>query len=209
MATAKDKTIIASTAYERIVHWFLAIPCLLLVLTGVILAFRSFEPLAIIFGGYKSVVIIHRACGVIFTIALFLGIQIWYKYAGYLDKSDIQWLMNAGGYLWKADIPKPYKYNAGQKLFFLTVAGYGVVMVITGFLLFFKGSLNPTLMSWVVAFHALGVMIIGGFAMVHIYLGTIGTEGSLYVMTDGKVSKAWAKTHMPGYYKEKIEGKKD
>jgi len=209
MVKAKDKTIIASSAYERTVHWFLAIPCLLLVLTGLILAFRSFEPMAIIFGGYKAVMIVHRVCGLIFTAALFLTVQLWYKDAGYLDGSDIQWLMNAGGYLWKADIPEPYKYNAGQKLFFLTVAIYGVVMVITGFLLFFKGNLNPIFMSWITGFHALGVMIIGGFSMVHIYLGTIGTEGSLHVMTHGKVSEAWAKTHMPGYYKEKIKGKKD
>jgi len=209
MDKTKDKTIIASSAYERTVHWILAISCLLLVLTGLLMAFRSFEPLAIILGGYKSVTIIHSICGLFFAVTLILAIKLWYKDAGYLDGSDIEWLKNAGGYLWNADIPEPYKYNAGQKLFFLTVAIYGVVMVITGVLLWFKGSLNPTFMSWVVAFHALGVMIIGGFSMTHIYLGTIGTEGSLDVMIGGKVSEAWAKTHMPGYYKEKIKGKKD
>lgn len=200
---AETKQIEASTPYERTVHWLLAIATLMLLLTGLTMIFRSFEPISQMFGGYRQVMWIHRISGLFFTGAIVLMVQLWYEDAGYLNPSDIMWLKNAGGYMWKAEVPAPYKYNAGQKLFFLTVAIYGVVMIITGFFLWFgKGYLNATLMTWMTVFHALGVMVIGAFSMAHIYLGTIGTDESLRVMTRGKVSEEWAKTHKTGWYKE-------
>jgi formate dehydrogenase subunit gamma len=202
---AQQRDIIASTYHERVIHWILAGTCLFLVFTGLIIAVRSFEPFAQILGGYGAVKELHEWVGLFFTVALVLAVRHWYKEAAYLDKTDIDWMKAAGGYLWDAQLPKPYKYNAGQKLFFITVALYGALMILTGFMLWFgKGFIWAPLMRWTVVFHALGVAVIGGFSMVHIYLGTIGTSGSLWVMTDGKVSKAWAKTHMPGYYHEKI-----
>jgi formate dehydrogenase subunit gamma len=202
---AGQRVVIASTPYERVIHWVLAGTCLALVFTGLIIAVNSFAPLAEMLGGYRAVKEYHRFIGLVFTIALVFGVSHWYKEAGYIDKTDIEWMKAAGGYLWKAKIPEPYKYNAGQKLFFITVALYGAVMVATGLLLWFgKGLIWAPLMRWTVVFHALGVAVMGGFSMVHIYLGTVGTTGSLPVMTDGKVTEAWAKTHMPGYYREKI-----
>lgn len=202
---AGQKFVVASTPYERVIHWVLAGTCLALVFTGLIIAVNSFAPLAEMLGGYRAVKDYHRFIGLVFTIALVFAVRHWYKEAGYIDKTDIEWMKAAGGYLWKAKIPEPYKYNAGQKLFFITVALYGAVMVATGLLLWFgKGLIWAPLMRWTVVFHALGVAVMGGFSMVHIYLGTVGTTGSLPVMTDGKVTEAWAKTHMPGYYREKI-----
>ncbi len=202
---AGQRVVVASTPYERVVHWVLAGTCLLLVFTGLIIAVNALAPVAEMLGGYRVIKESHRFIGLVFTVVLFLAVRQWYKEAGYIDKSDIDWMKAAGGYLWKAKIPEPYKYNAGQKLFFITVALYGAVMVATGLLLWFgKGVIWAPFMRWTVVFHALGVAVMGGFSMVHIYLGTIGTSGSLPVMLDGKVTVAWAKTHMPGYYREKI-----
>jgi formate dehydrogenase subunit gamma len=198
---ADKKTVEVTTPYERTVHWFLAVSCLLLVLTGLIIAFKTFG--GDFLGGYRSVLWIHRILGLVFSVSLILAIKIWYKDAGSLDASDKDWLMVAGGYLWDAKVPEPYKYNAGQKLFFLAVACYGLIMVVTGLVLWAgKGALNPSFMRWMAVLHAFGVMVVGGFSMVHIYLGTIGTTGSAGAMLDGKVTEAWAKTHMAGWYKE-------
>lgn len=205
---AKEKMVVVTTPYERVVHWSLAGSCLLLVLTGLLMAFHSFKPLADILGGYLAVLWIHRIAGLVFTIFLFLGVGIWKKDAGSLDSSDIAWLKGAGGYLWDADIPAPYKYNAGQKLFFIVVALYGLVMVGTGILLWTsKGVIDASFMNWIMALHSFGVLVIGAFAMVHIYLGTIGTSGSLSAMTRGEVTEAWAKTHMTGWYNENVAKK--
>ena len=197
------KKVVVTTPTERVVHWVLAVSCLLLVVTGLMMAFRSFQPLASIFGGYRAVIAIHGISGLFFTVSLIWAITIWKKDAGSLNSDDIDWLKAAGGYLWDAKIPAPYKYNAGQKLFFITVALYGLVMVVTGFILWLgAGHLSPGFLRWMMVFHAFGVMVVGGFAMVHIYLGTIGTTGSVDAMLDGKVTEAWAKTHMTGWYKQ-------
>lgn len=198
-----DKKVIVTTPTERVIHWFLAISCLLLVITGLAIAFRSFEPVALIFGGYNTMITIHIILGLIFTIALFLAISIWKKDAGSINKEDILWMKGAGGYLWDAKLPEPYKFNAGQKMFFITVALYGLVMVVTGLILWLgMSSLGTGLLRWMMVLHAFGVMVLGGFAMVHIYLGTIGTSGSIDAVLDGKVTEAWAKTHMTKWYKE-------
>jgi formate dehydrogenase subunit gamma len=44
------------------------------------------------------------------------------------------------------------------------------------------------------------VMLFGIFF--HIYLSTFGEPGTIQAMTRGTVSKAWAWTHHPAWYKE-------
>ncbi len=51
--------------------------------------------------------------------------------------------MTAGGYLWHVDkVPETGKYNPGQKMFFLTVAACGVLMIITGLIMWFPTALT-------------------------------------------------------------------
>ncbi len=53
---------------------------------------------------------------------------MWWKEAGvFVFPEDLEWIKYAGGYLWHVDkVPETGKYNPGQKMFFLTVAGFGV-----------------------------------------------------------------------------------
>jgi formate dehydrogenase subunit gamma len=207
----KKGLIKATSGYERFVHWLLAISCLLLCFTGMGMMYQSLNFLGVI-GGLHGLKELHNITALIFGIALVLAIQMWWREAGiFVFPEDIDWILTAGGYLWHVDkVPEVGKYNPGQKLFFLTVALFGVLMLVTGFFMWFPTyfPLGMELMRWLYPLHVLGFLVIFAFFFVHLYLGTIGSPGSVSAMISGWVTRAWLKKQHPKWLKEmEHEGK--
>jgi formate dehydrogenase subunit gamma len=90
-------------------------------------------------------------------------------------------------------------------MFFLTVALFGVIMVATGFVMWFPLSFPVELVRWMYPLHALGFVVIFAFFFVHLYLGTIGSPGSLPAMLHGWVTRAWLKKQHPKWLHEMEE----
>jgi formate dehydrogenase subunit gamma len=200
----KKGLIQATDWYERLVHWTLAISCLVLCFTGLGMMFKSFAFIANIMGGLVVVKYVHNFTGLLFGLALLLAIKMWWHEAGvFTMPEDLEWMKTAGGYLWHVDkVPEVGKYNPGQKMFFLAVAGFGVVMVFTGIIMWFPLSFPSWIVRLLFFLHALGFVVIFPFFFVHLYLGTIGSPGSLQAMTTGWVTKAWLKKQHPKWLKE-------
>ncbi|MCX5853581.1 MAG: formate dehydrogenase subunit gamma [Deltaproteobacteria bacterium] len=197
----------ATDWYERLVHWMLALSCLALCFTGLGMMFHSFNFIANIMGGLVVTKYVHNFTGLLFGLALLLAIKMWWHEAGVFSMpEDLDWMMCAGGYLWHVDkVPETGKYNPGQKMFFLAVAIFGAVMVVTGLVMWFPLSFPSWLVRWMFTFHALGFVVIFAFFLVHLYLGTIGSPGSLDAMTTGWVTRAWLKKQHPKWLKEMEE----
>jgi formate dehydrogenase subunit gamma len=124
-------------------------------------------------------------------------------------RGDLGWMKCTGGYLWHVDkVPEVGKYNPGQKAFFLAVAGFGLIMVLTGLIMWFPLSFPPALVRWLFVLHALGFVVIFAFFFVHLYLGTVGSPGSLDAMLTGWVSRAWLKKQHSKWLKEMEEAGK-
>jgi formate dehydrogenase subunit gamma len=191
-------------SYERVVHWVLAISCLCLCVTGLGMMFQSFNFLGTIVGGLKNLKLIHNFTGLLFTIALLAMIRMWWREAGiFVFPEDIDWIKAAGGYLWHVDkVPETGKYNPGQKAFFLAVAIFGGIMVITGLIMWFPMILPVGLVRWMFPLHALGFVVIFAFFFIHLYLGTIGNPGSVQAMTTGWMEKPVLKMLHPKWVKE-------
>jgi len=202
----KKGLIKATSGYERFVHWLMAISCLLLCLTGLGMMYQSLNFFGAIMGGLKGLKLVHNYTGLVFGISLVLAVLMWWKEAGiFVFPEDIDWIMTAGGYLWHVDkVPEVGKYNPGQKMFFLTVAFFGVIMLITGFFMWFPAyfPLGIELLRWTYPLHVLGFLIIFAFFFVHLYLGTIGSPGSVSAMISGWVTRAWLKKQHPKWLKE-------
>jgi formate dehydrogenase subunit gamma len=203
----KKGLIKVTDAYERVVHWMLAGSCLLLCVTGLGMMFQSFNFIGTIMGGLIAVKYIHNFTGLFFLIALVLAIRMWWHEAGVFSMpEDLDWMMCAGGYLWHVDhVPETGKYNPGQKMFFLAIAIFGAVMVVTGLVMWFPLSFPSWLVQWMFTFHALGFVVIFSFFFVHLYLGTIGSPGSAPAMFSGWVTRAWLKKQHPKWLKEMEE----
>jgi len=201
----KKELIKVTSGYERFVHWLLAISCLLLCFTGMGMMYQSLNFFGVI-GGLHGLKEVHNITGVIFGIALVLAIQMWWREAGiFVFPEDWEWIKAAGGYLWHLDkVPETGKYNPGQKLFFLTIALCGLLMLVTGFFMWFPGyfPLGAELLRWVYVLHALGFLVIFAFFFVHLYLGTIGNPGSVSAMISGNMEKPVLKMLHPKWLKE-------
>ena len=201
----KKGLIKATSGYERFVHWLLAISCLLLCFTGMGMMYQSLNFFGVI-GGLHGLKEAHNITAVIFGIALVLAIQMWWREAGiFVFPEDWEWIKAAGGYLWHLDkVPETGKYNPGQKAFFLTIALFGLLMLVTGFFMWFPGyfPLGAELLRWVYVLHALGFLVIFAFFFVHLYLGTIGNPGSVSAMISGKMEKPVLKMLHPKWLKE-------
>ncbi|MBN2568547.1 MAG: formate dehydrogenase subunit gamma [Deltaproteobacteria bacterium] len=200
----------ATDAFERIVHWSLAISCIVLLLSGMGMMYHSFNFLAIPVGGLKNLKYVHNFTGLIFIISLIFSILMWWKEAGIFKfPEDVEWIKVAGGYLWHVDnVPEVGKYNPGQKVFFLTVAFCGLMMSLSGLIMCFPLNLPVFWVRTMYFLHALGFFIIFPFFFVHLYLGTVGSPGSASAMLSGWVTRAWAKKQHPKWLKEMEESGK-
>ena len=197
----------ATDAFERIIHWGLAISCIVLIISGLGMMYHSFNFLSIPVGGLKNLKYVHNFTGLIFIVSLLFSILMWWKEAGIFKfPEDVEWIKVAGGYLWHVDnVPEVGKYNPGQKAFFLAVALCGAMMSVSGFIMWFPLSLPVVWVRTMYFLHALGFFIIFPFFLVHLYLGTIGSPGSASAMFSGWVTRAWAKKQHPKWLKEMEE----
>ena len=205
-STPKEMIKISST-FERLLHWYLALTCITLIITGLGMMFHSFNFIAAPFGGLKNLAFVHNCTGLLFIPALLLTAVSWWKEAGTFSlPEDFEWLKKGGGYLGKVDnLPETGKYNPGQKLFFLTVVLVGIAMFVSGFLMWHPENQSKELISWMFMLHAFGLVVLFPFIIVHIYLGTIGVPGSASIVFTGYVSRAWCLSQCPKWLRKEEE----
>jgi len=188
----------------------MAISCLILMISGLGMMFHSFNFLAIPVGGLKNLKLIHNFSGLVFIPSLFSAILVWWKEAGVLDlPDDFEWIKCAGGYLWHVENPpETGKYNVGQKAFFLAVAGFGIINIISGLIMWFPLSFSSGTVRFMYFLHALGFFVIFPFFFVHLYLGTVGVPGSVSAILTGWVTRSWAEKQCPKWLREMEESGK-
>ena len=193
----------------RFLHWTIAAIVLLLAITGVFFFVPGWGLAAA--GGYSG--LIHR----IFAVAL-VGVGLTYAVAfprsawSFIKESfsygrdDIGWARAALGYYFGGDeskMPPQGHINAGQKLWCLCIIVCGLLLVITGAIMwFFKPNVPPAVFQWSVFVHDLA--FIGGtcFFFVHFILGALHPRmsESLRSMWLGKISVKYAKSHYGKWY---------
>jgi len=169
MFEVKEGMIQATDGFERLVHWTLAISCIVLFITGLGMMFHSLNFIGDFLGGLKGLKYVHNLVGLVFGFSLIFAISMWWKEAGTPDMpTDWEWIKCAGGYLWHVDNPPEVgKYNPGQKMFFLAVACCGTLMVVTGLLMMFQPAfLSMDVLRWMYPLHALGFVTLFAFFFV-------------------------------------------
>ena len=199
----------ASTPFERFIHWVLAISCLLLVISGLGFMFHDLSFVARFFGGLNGMKLAHEILGIVFGIALLFSLFTWMEAAKF-DSKDIDWVKVGGGYLKKdVELPEVGRYNAGQKAFFVFVIVFGALILISGIMMWFPFSFPKGLVRLAYVAHALGLLALVPFIVVHIYLGSIGAPGGIQAMITGYVTKEWVKKHHPGWFREVESGQRE
>lgn len=111
---------------------------------------------------------------------------------------------NVGNYIRNQEegLPEVGRFNPGQKLLFWLQVGAGVLLLLSGIPLWFPHSFPQWLRLMSILVHEISALATIGALIVHIYMGTAFVSRSLSAMIHGTVSRAWARTHHPRWYRE-------
>lgn len=194
---------------ERVLHWYTAVLFIILAISGLSLLFGRAVLIPLLgldgFGVYATVAIaLHNYLGPFFVVGVLLEIVAWVKHA-LPEKTDWAWLKQGGGFIGRGVHPHAGQTNAGEKLltFWLGLVVLGTAVCVTGLILDFPGfSQSREAMQISNLIHGVASIIWVALMLGHMYLGSVGMEGTLDAMTKGRVSVEWAKQHHDLWYDE-------
>lgn len=184
--------------HERLVHWLAGLSYLYLLLSG--LAFWSpwLFWLAALLGGATISRGLHPWFGLIFVFATFLMYGMW-GWQMHETETDKEFWHAVRHYIRNEDelMPPADRFNAGQKLLFWGFFWCGILLLLSGLVLWF-----PHLIPWslryvryaAVLVHASCALLTIGLFIIHVYMGTAMERGAFESMTRGEVSAAWARS---------------
>jgi formate dehydrogenase subunit gamma len=194
---------------SRIAHWAVAIVFVFLFLSGLALFHPFFYWLAFVFGGGTLMRFIHPLAGAALVI-LFYPYALSHLRDNRWLPADGQWVRHMFAYMRKdhADVGETGKYNAGQKMMFWSMLPIIAVLAVTGVMLWqpwFAPAFSAGARRVAGLVHAVAAFVMFVGIGVHVY-AAIWTRGSIDAMIRGTVSRAWARFHHPGWYRE-VAGK--
>ncbi len=194
---------------SRIVHWSVALSFLVSLLSGMPIWTPLFGWMAVFVGGLEAARVIHPWAGIAFV---FTSALMFFHWLGEmkLEAVDKEWL---GPKLFRflsyedAAIDTG-KYNGGQKIFFFLVSIGAVGLLLTGIPMWFPLKFSPLLRQLSIVLHDITFIFFVVGIIFHIYMGTAAEPGTFRAMVLGTVTRAWAKLHHPGWYREVVQNSK-
>lgn len=190
-------------ASERANHWVVGICFILLALSGLAFFHPAFFPLTQLFGGGPWTRILHPYLGVVMMLFFVVMAGRFWK-LNVIEPRDKEWLRNVRKMVDgnDHDMPEQGKYNGGQKVLFWGLV-IGMVILFASGLLMWRAWWTPPVTAVRLAslLHAVGAVWMIGLIIMHVY-AAIWTRGTIRAMLYGTVTRAWAKQHHRGWYRQ-------
>jgi len=177
---------------ERLLHFAVFISFIGLAITG--LSFLIGESTG--FG--PAARWLHGWLGWLFSLGL-IGVFLCWVNDMRFQKGDGTWVRALGGYLWASPRLPAGKFNAGQKVFFWFSLLLGVVLAVTGGLLFFHREGATVNLSLLYAAHDVAAVFLLPLVIAHFYLSIVANPGAANSIFGGRVKKAWVEHHHPNW----------
>lgn len=197
---------------ERVVHWISAIAYTYAMATGAAFYSPHLYWIAVILGGAPTSRYWHPWIALLFIAALVWMLRAW-RGDMRITSNDREWGEAMGHYIRNEDedLPPIDRFNLGQKYFFWAMLGAGMVLLVSGAVLWF-----PEVIPWnwrglrfaAILLHVSAALVTTGAFIIHVYMGTAVVRGGFTSIIRGEVSPAWAKTHHRLWY-ERVTGKFD
>jgi formate dehydrogenase subunit gamma len=190
--------------YTRFLHWSVAIFFILALLTG----FAIYSPwlfhwLAPLFGGGPRTRLLHPWFGVLFEIFFLFQFLNWVAPMAWVE-ADRRWMRRMRQYVTNADPLEAEDvgfFNAGQKLYFWSLVVGGLLLLITGLLMWFDNLAGRWVVVVSYVIHDLAALLLLAGFIIHVYEGTAHQPGTFRSMIEGTVTERWAWTHHPAWYR--------
>jgi formate dehydrogenase subunit gamma len=190
--------------YTRVLHWSVAICFLLAFLSGFALytpwLYRWITP---VFGGGPTTRFLHPWFSLGFVLFFALQVLNWLD-PMWWTSADSRWIKRIKAYVSneeKIEAEDVGFFNGGQKMYFWAIVASSIVFFVSGVPMWFPRSFGRLAVAIGYVLHDVAalVMLIG--FIVHIYESTAQQPGTFQAMTRGTVSKRWAWTHHPAWYR--------
>jgi formate dehydrogenase subunit gamma len=191
------------TLRERTIHWMVALSFLYAALTGLSLWSPRLYWLAAVFGGGVTIRAWHPLGGLLFAAIFSVMFLSWRRHMR-IDGDDRKWLRLAHRYAAHdyGALPEAGRFNGGQKSLFWLQTLNGLLLILSGIVLWWPQSMSRPLREGAILLHpAAGILAVAGL-IVHIYMGTAATPGAFRGMTQGWVKRGWAASHHAKWYRE-------
>ena len=200
--------ILRYTFHERATHWAVAVSYIYLLLTG--LAFWSpwLFWLAALLGGGQVSRMLHPWFGLLFMAGIIYMAVIWARQMA-TTENDKTWFRSLRFYITNQDdkMPPAGRFNAGQKLLFWGFFYCGLLLVISGVILWFTEQVPWNLRDLryaAVLIHPAAALLTIGLFMIHIYMSVFAERGAFGSIIRGDVSEKFARRYHPGWYEEVV-----
>jgi formate dehydrogenase subunit gamma len=198
---------------ERVLHWTTAALFVIMALSGLSLLLARLVLLPIlghwaVSGFLSTTKMLHNYCGPLLLLGILLEILIWVRY-NIPRREDLTWFKTMGGMFGEGPRPHSGKVNGGEKGWFWLVFILGLASGITGLIMdfpLFRQTRLTMEVSHVIHASAGILFITASFG--HMYIGTIGAEGTFEGMWTGSVDAVWAQQHNDLWYGEMVDDKK-
>jgi formate dehydrogenase subunit gamma len=207
-AGRSGQKVVRFEAFERFAHWLTAASFVILGLTGLNITFGKAVLLPLVgpdlFSDISQLAkYVHNFTSFAFVAGLVLILVIFLR-DNLLEKVDIEWLKQGGGFIKNRHAPAG-RFNFGEKLVFWLSIGAGIAVSASGFLLLFPFYGTDILgMQLAQVVHAVVAILFIALILAHIYIGTVGMEGAFEAMGTGEVDVNWAKEHHDQWLARKL-----
>jgi len=184
---------------ERLAHAVAALSYVYLLLTGLAFWTPGLYWLATVLGGGYLSRVLHPWAGFLFIAAVAWMGRAWHAEMRVSDE-DRRWRRSIVRYIRNEDsfVPGAGRFNYGQKMLFWVMAWGGILLLVSGLVMWFVAYIPPALL-WMRAVativHALAALITIGAFIVHVYMGVAVVPGGVSAIVRGTVSEEWARHH--------------
>jgi len=210
MSESKD-VLMRHVADERISHWLTAVSFFLAGMSGLAFYYPSLYWLVNVMGGGTWARILHPFFGVVmFLTFIYQVARLWKD--NRMTRADWQWVAKAPAVMMKrdVDVPEPGRFNGGQKILFKLLLLFMLLLLASGIVMwrpYFADQFAIDSIRVAALVHAVSAFFLVSLVLGHTYM-VLWTPGSMFAITRGTVSRAWAKHHHPAWYRE-VTGAKD
>ena len=207
----EEKRVLRYTMKERIIHWLAGLTYIYLLFNGLALWTPAMWWLAAVLGGGPLARATHPWVGLVFVAAVFYMYGIWRRDMK-ITETDRRWAKTIGAYVRNEEEVLPLtearrsfdqwapvdRFNLGQKYFFWAMFWAGIVLLLTGMVLWWTEYLPWSLrfLRYIsVILHPIAFLVTFGAFVIHVYMGTAVVRGGFTSVIRGEVTESWARHH--------------
>lgn len=200
--------ILRYTLAERAIHWLTALSYCYVQFTGLAFYSPHLFWIATVLGGGPTSRFWHPWLGLLFLAGLVWMFGAWRADMA-ITSVDRQWGQAMDRYIRNEDehLPPAERFNLGQKYFFWVMVWGGLLLLLSGIVLWL-----PERIPWglrgiryaAILLHVSVALITIGAFIIHVYMGTAMVRGGFTSIIRGEVSPAWARLHHRLWYERVI-----